>query len=78
MVGSPVPIVDELPDAVLGRESVHHPDQVLTVVDGQPAGAWHDLVQPHASDPVGLKVVVAAQVIVVHAGHMGLARVDAG
>src|SRR5215471_11810005 len=72
LCGQAGPNVDELPDTVVVRKGAHGPHEIIAVVDGQPAGPWYQLVQFHARYAVGLKVVVAAEIVVVHADQCAL------
>jgi hypothetical protein len=76
LCGQAGPNVDELPDTVVMRKGAQHSHEIIAVVDGQPTGPRYQLVQFHARYAVGLKVVVAAEIVVVHAGHVRFARVD--
>jgi hypothetical protein len=70
--------VEELRDPGIGGQELYRPAEELAVLPRQQRHLRRGLDHLERGDPVGGEVIVAAQVVVVHAGGRGNRRVDAG
>jgi hypothetical protein len=68
--GQPDADVEELADTGFGRQEPNDPAQEAPVLHRRPAQPGHQREHLLGGDPVRLEVVLAAQVIVIHARHV--------
>jgi len=75
--GQPHADVEELADTGLGRQEPDDPAQEAPVLQRRPAQPRHQREHLLRGDPVRLEVILAAQVIVVHARHVRRRHIQA-
>jgi hypothetical protein len=75
--GQPHADVEELGDTGFGRQEPNNPAQETPVLHRRPAQPGHQREHLLGGDPVRLEVVLAAEILVIHARHVRRRHIQA-